>query len=156
MMQQYISDTLQVETLIKNVYSSIDQFVDGIDYLENAEFVEHRRLTADSDSWQIRQTCTDVYGLGCPERVTVKMELAAKAGSALKNAIRKLERRFQSDGVKSVVLVGRDEHNMAHYFNLSSVVEKVVLQVSKNEDERYIESEVRSQFLDWLRRNENV
>lgn len=157
MLQQYIEDTLQIETLIKNVYSSIDEFVDSIDYLERAEFVEHRRITADSDSLRIRQVCTDVYGLGCPERVSIKMELAMKAGIALKNIIRKLEQRFQQDSVKSVVLVGRDDQNIEHHFNLSSVLEKMVLEVSKNEDERYIENDVRLQFLERLRRrSENV
>ncbi len=126
MLQEYIADVLQIETLIKNVYSSIDEFVDAIEYLESAEFVEHRRITQDEVGARITQACTDIYGLGCPERINIKLDLMTKTGKALKNIIHRLNQRFQQDAVKSIVLVGKDDQNIAYHFNLSSDVLTVV------------------------------
>lgn len=152
MLQDYIGNTLVIETEIKNIYKSIDEFVDSIEVLVGAEFVEHRRLTQDEQSKQIMQCCTDIYGLGVPNEVRIKLDLLTRTGLKLKSSMRKLNRRYQQDAIGDICFIGRDDKEIEHRFNLSSVIQTMTIDAEQNQDQRFIEVSVQQNFLTQLKR----
>ena len=132
MIKEYLSEELQADVIIKNVYSSLDEFQDAI-----------------NESIFMQQVSE--LGLDMPEKITMQIEYPNTLIGSLRNGIQNIKQKREQGYFKDIVLIGVDDSGIEQSFDFSSVVKNIEILTRKNEDERYDNEEVERCFFEKIR-----
>lgn len=142
----YIADALQVSVYIKNVYTSIDDFLAVSKQLKSATFTQHRTLcTQDPDSIFRKQV--NLYGLDLPERSKFHVDYGNSPIGIVKTTLQNLGLRRDRGEFEEIIVVGIDDQGFENSFNFSSMISSVEIEVHRNENDRFEPNSVRARLL---------
>lgn len=150
-LEYYFSDTLQKDIIIKNIYSSLDEFENSIKTLESIKFTQVNNLYTISGENSMFKREADILGFGLPEKLKMQIDYGKNLTGEIKNSLRCLQKRYRSDEFEHIVIVGKDENNIEKAFDFSTRLESVEIQAMKDENGRYDNNDVLFLFKDALR-----
>lgn len=145
MIKEYLSEELQADVIIKNVYSSLDEFQDAIKYLKKLKFTQQRNIMNVVDNESIFMQQVSELGLDMPEKITMQIEYPNTLIGSLRNGIQNIKQKREQGYFKDIVLIGVDDSGIEQSFDFSSVVKNIEILTRKNEDERYDNEEVEAE-----------
>ncbi|MDK2802659.1 MAG: hypothetical protein KFW09_04700 [Oscillospiraceae bacterium] len=146
----YISDTLQKNVEIKNIYTTLDDFQNSVNLIKTLKFVQNRNLfNTNNDSIFNQQA--NIYGLDLPEKITVKVDYGNTLIDKYKNKLQDLNKKKKASEFQSITLIGVDDNNVEKSFDFSSMIESIELQISKDDNLRYNNEDVIRELLNRLR-----
>ena len=128
-----MNDVLQKKVQIKNIYRSIDEFVETVRYLREVTFVQTRNLMNSTPESIFSQT-VNIYGLDIPEKMRLKVEYGGTPIGYLQEKLYDIKRKLNSSEYENVVLVGIDDAGMEQKFNFSTMIKSVAIKAEKDEN----------------------
>lgn len=144
----YLSDAIQRDFVIKNIYASVDEFCDRVKAIREFRYVQIDNLFGRSSD--IFQQVGNMWGQDLPSKVYMKISYndipMHQGGRAL---VEKFHRRRSE--FENVIIVGCDDEGVEQTFDFSSIIKRVEINPQKDENEQYDTSEVRDLLLTKLR-----
>lgn len=144
----YIKDALQKEVNIKTVISSAEDFYEQVSTLHQLKFTQIDNLfSRDTD---IFNEVPNFYGLDLPDKMKLTLTYS---GHPINKSLKGLVQYMTNhrDYFSDVLLIGSDDDGLEKVFDLSSVLHKVVIDIRKDEHDRYDSNDVRTKLLSQLR-----
>ncbi|MFV0518438.1 MAG: hypothetical protein ACK5MV_13675 [Aminipila sp.] len=148
--QYYFSNALSKDVEIKNIYTSLEEFQDSVKAIKQLKFVQERNIqNFIQDS--IFQQQVNIFGLDCPEKITMQIDYGNTPIEQAKKAIQKFRQWKDSGNFESIILIGVDDTEVEQSFDFSSLIKSIPVEVLKNENGRYDPEEVKVKFLNEIR-----
>lgn len=146
-MAKYLQDAVQKEFVINNVYTSVDEFCARIKYIRGFRYIQVRNLF--SQNGTLFNQVSDIWGLDAPEKIQMKIAY----GDIPVHVGRSLLDRFQreKDQFEEVIIIGCDDAGVEQTFDFSSVIKRIEISPTKDENEHYEPSEVKNLLLSAVR-----
>lgn len=144
----YLSDAIQKEFVVNNVYSSVDEFCNRIRCIRGFRYTQVRNLF--SQTGDIFKQVSDIWGLDAPEKIQMKVAY----GDIPVHIGRSLVERFHrnKDQFEDVIVIGCDDEGVEQTFDFSSIIKRIEITPQKDENEHYDPQEVRRLLLAELRK----
>lgn len=145
--QQYMSEAIQKQFDINNIYASVDEFCNRLKAIRGFTYTQVDNLYARSGD--IFKQVGDMWGTDLPNKVQLKIsygDIPVHRGRALVDRLSQHKNEFES-----VVILGCDDAGVEQTFDFSSVLKHIHIQPQKDEDEHFDPEEVKTLLLDELR-----
>ena len=147
----YFNDALQAEIVIKNVYSSLDEFQKSVKLLKKLKFTQYWNIQNTLDDQSIFMQQANALGLDMPNKITMQIEYPNTLIGNVKNGIQILKQKREQGYFNDIILIGEDDSGIEQSFNFSSVIKNIEITAIKNEDDRYDKEEVERIFFEKIR-----
>ena len=147
----YFSEELQADIIIKNLYSSLDEFQKSVKILKKLKFTQYRNISNTLDKESIFMQQANELGLDMPEKIMMQIEYPNTFIGDLKNGIQILKKKKDQGYFNDIILIGEDDFGIEQSFDFTSVIKNIEIAVRKNEDDRYDENEVERSFFEKIR-----
>lgn len=145
-MQHYIGNLLQKETLIKNIYSSLEEFEENIKTLESVSFVQLASIyNMCPDSMFQKQS--DLLGFGVPDKLKMQAFYGCNVDRTIKARMHRFKKMHESGNFEHIVLVGKDDKEIEQSYDFSTILESLEVDAIKDQAGRYNNAEVRDAFI---------
>lgn len=148
--KRYFNCVLQKEVCVKNIFKSIDEFIQHIKYIKSISFIQCDDLfKQDKD---IYSAVNNVFGLDYPNSVYVKanyekQKLTNEFGRIIKNVFQK----NKSGNIKNVVVCGYDDNDFEERLSVQNFMQSVPIEVTPDENNQYDPKEVLIKLLEKLK-----
>lgn len=146
--KSYVSDTLQKEAIIKNIYSSLEEFQEGVKFLKKVKFTQYRNVVNTLDKKSIFTQQTNILGLDLPDKITMQVEYTDTLIGKVKNGMQELKQKRDQGLFTDIIVIGEDDFGIEQSFDFRSVIKNIEINVNKNEDDRYNDKEVEDRFFE--------
>lgn len=149
-LSHYISDTLQKEAVIKNIYTSLEEFQNSVMSIKQLKFVQERNLqnsTADS----MFQQQANLLGLDMPEKIIMQVDYGHTPIGEVKNALQKFKTLRDAGNFERILVVGVDDKEVEQSFDFSSLIKAIEMTSPKNGNGRYNVDDISREFLNKIR-----
>lgn len=143
----YLSDSIQKEFIINNVYASVDEFCEKIRSIKGFKYTQVRNLL--SQSGDIFKQVSNLWGLDAPEKIQLKVaygDIPVRQGRALIDRFHRNKEQFED-----VIIIGCDDAGVEQTFDFSSVIKRINISPAKDENEHYDPQDVQTLLLTELR-----
>lgn len=147
----YLSEELQADVIIKNVYASLDEFQESVTHLKRLKFTQYRNIQNSIDNESIFMQQVSALGLDMPDKITMQIEYPNTFIGNIKNGIQNIKKKREQGYFSDIILIGEDDEGIEQSFNFASVVKNLEIITRKNEDERYDKDEVERCFFEKIR-----
>ncbi|WP_294855267.1 hypothetical protein [Oscillibacter sp.] len=148
-LQQYLSDTIQKDFSIKNIYASVDEFCDRVKSIRGFTYTQVDNIYARNSD--IFQQVGDMWGLDLPSKVQIKISYGDIPVHRGRTLIDRLHRYKNKSEIEDVIVIGCDDTDVEQTFDFSSLLKHIPIQPCKDANEHYDPDEVKSLLLDKLR-----
>ena len=146
--EQYLSDTLQKEFKISNIYTSLDDFCKNIKTIRGFQYTQVDNVF--SRGGTLFSQVGNIWGQDLPSKLQLKISYGDLpihgGGKGLVDRICRHREEFED-----VVIIGCDESGIEQTFDFSSVLKHFLIQPTKDENEHFEPDEVRELQLAKLR-----
>lgn len=147
-LQQYLSDAIQKDFQINNVYTSVDEFCDRIKTIRGFQYTQVDNIFGRSSD--LFAQVGNIWGQDLPSKIQLKISYGDVPvhgdGRQIVDLISRHKEEFEN-----VIIVGGDDDGVEHTFDFSSVLKHFVIHPLKDENDHYDPLEVRSLLLKELR-----
>ena len=109
LIKAYFADELQAGIVIKNVYSSLDEFQAVVKKLKKLKFTQYRNLFNVTNENSIFMQQTNELGLDIPDKITMQIEYPNTLLGNVKNGIQTLKQKKDQGFFNDIVLIGEDD-----------------------------------------------
>lgn len=147
-LSSYLSDSIQKKFSIKNVYTSVDEFCERIKTIRGFRYTQVNNTFGRASD--IFKQVGDMWGLDLPSSVYLKIccgDIPVHQGRGLIDQLHRKREEFED-----VIIVGCDDDGVELTFDFSSVIKRVEITPTKDENEQYDPEEVRLLLLTELRK----
>ena len=147
-LSQYLSDTLQKEFQINNVYSSVDDFCNRVKTIRGFKYTQVDNLFGRSSD--LFAQVGNIWGQDLPSKIQLKMaynDIPVHGGGRQLVDIFSCHRCEFED----VIIIGCDDAGVEQTFDFSSLLKHITVQPTKDENEHFDPCEVRELLLQKLR-----
>ena len=146
--EQYLSDTLQKEFKINNIYTSVDDFCKNIKAIRGFQYTQVDNVF--SRGGTLFSQVGNIWGQDLPSKVQLKISYGDipvhGGGRALIDRVYRHREEFED-----VIVIGCDDCGIEQTFDFSSVLKHLVIQPTKDENEHFNPTEVIDLLLSNLR-----
>lgn len=146
--EQYLSDTLQKEFKINNIYTSVDDFCKNIKAIRGFQYTQVDNVF--SRGGTLFSQVGNIWGQDLPSKVQLKISYGDipvhGGGRALIDRVYRHREEFED-----VIVIGCDDCGIEQTFDFSSVLKHLVIQPTKDENEHFNPTKVRDLLLSNLR-----
>ena len=147
----YFTEELQADIIIKNLYSSLDEFQKSVKILKKLKFTQYRNISNTLDKESIFMQQANELGLDMPDKIMMQIEYPNTFVGNLKNGIQSLKKKKDLGYFSDIILIGEDDFGIEQSFDFTSIIKNIEVAVKKNEDDRYDENEVERNFFEKIR-----
>ncbi|UTB40446.1 hypothetical protein [Faecalibacterium duncaniae] len=147
-LQQYLSDTLQKEFQINNIYTSVDEFCSKIKTIRGFQYTQVDNLFGRSSD--LFAQVGNIWGQDLPSKIQLKVAYGDIPVHGGGRQIIDVFSRHKGE-FENVVIIGSDDAGVEHTFDFSSVLKHLVISPVKDENEHFDPTEVRDLLLRELR-----
>ena len=147
----YFTEELQADIIIKNLYSSLDEFQKSVKILKKLKFTQYRNISNTLDKESIFMQQANELGLDMPDKIMMQIEYPNTFVGNLKNGIQSLKKKKDQGYFSDIILIGEDDFGIEQSFDFTSIIKNIEVAVKKNEDDRYDENEVERNFFEKIR-----
>lgn len=150
----YLTQFTDDEVIIKNVYKTIEEFIDEINSLETIKFTGSRDLfNSDGDLFS---PLRDIFGYGEPEEFTIEAKYHTPMKEALKRELLRLNGYQNKNDIRTLVCIGKDERGFETVFNTNSFISKISFPLQKDDQLLFPPDMVKAQTVLKLKEMFNV
>lgn len=151
-LKAYIKDSIQKDVIIKNIYSSLNDFQESVKYLKSVSFIQSKNVMnlLEPDSIFLKQS--NALGLDMPEKIKMKIEYDNNIIGNIKEGLQNLKQKREAGNFEEIILVGIDDHGIEESFNFSSVIKSIIIYPIKDEDARYNPDNVKMLFINEVKK----
>ena len=148
-LKKYLGKKLSQEVVIKAFLKSMDEFIKQIKSIEKVKFVTKKNLfNSDGEIMNIFPNPKDLYGLGVPESFTLEANFAnARPTPSFIQQLRKMVRWKNNCEASLLLCIGRDDKSFETIFNIDSLIQKLIVEVAKDDQGFYDPIEVRQALI---------
>jgi hypothetical protein len=141
--EKWLQEKLDASVTIKHFVKSAEDFIAVIKSVEKVRFVARRDLfSASNGVLDILPAPNDVYGLGMTEKFSLEAKFAkASVTENFKEIFKKMAIWKKNHVAESLICIGKDDKNIETIFNMDGFVQKVSLDITKDSNGRYSESD---------------
>lgn len=147
-LQQYLSDSLQRDFQINNIYTSVDEFCSRIKTIRGFQYTQVDNLFGRGSD--LFAQIGNLWGQDLPSKIQLKIAYGdvpvRGGGRQIIDVFNKHRNEFED-----VVIIGCDDEGVEHTFDFSSVLKHLTITPFKDENEHLDPLEVRSLLLKELR-----
>jgi hypothetical protein len=145
-LQKLLEESIQKEVCIKNLYKTIDEFIEQIDQIDRIKLIAYRDLfSCHSDLFNGTK---DFFGFGEPEDFTIEAGYNRRKNFDIVERLKKFQ-QIKNDGcIRSLVCIGRDDKGFETIFNTDTFSQKIEINVSQNDEKLFDESEVKDKLIE--------
>lgn len=147
-LQQYLSETLQKEFQINNIYTSVDEFCNKIKTIRGFQYTQVDNLF--SRGGDLFARIGNMWGQDLPSKIQLKIAYGDIPVHGGGRQIIDIFSRHRNE-FDTVVVIGCDDDGVEHTFDFSSVLKHISISPSKDENEHFDPTEVRALLLHELR-----
>ena len=147
-LQKYFSEATSAEYIIQNVYANVDEFCQRVKEITGFRFVQIDNLY--SHSGNLFKQIGNLFGEDSPKEIQMKVSYVGLPMHAGGRGVVDLLHR-NKDQFENVIIVGRDQDDVEHSFDFSSVLKNIQIHPTKDNNAQYDPTEVRSLLLAQLR-----
>ena len=147
-LQQYLSETLQKEFQINNIYTSVDEFCNKIKTIRGFQYTQVDNLF--SRGGDLFARIGNMWGQDLPSKIQLKIAYGDIPVHGGGRQIIDIFSRHRNE-FDTVVVIGWDDDGVEHTFDFSSVLKHISISPSKDENEHFDPTEVRALLLHELR-----
>ncbi len=147
--EDYFKDSLGKDITIKNIYSSIEEFNESMKVLKEVRFIQKDNLISRGSS-SIFQEVSNLFGFNFHKSLNLKLEIGESITEKTKNTLTNLKTRKDKGEFEEIILIGYDDKKVEQRFDYTSKLKKINLEVSRNENYRYVNENIRKSFLEKL------
>lgn len=144
----YFSDTIQKNFVIKNVYSSVDDFCSHITTIRGFRYTQSDNLFGRASD--IFQQVGNLWGLDLPAKVVMRIDYRDIPVHQGRELIDRFHR--DRDAFEDVVVIGCDDQGIEQSFDFTSVMKRIEIDPLKDANEQYDPIQVRELLLSQLRK----
>ena len=147
-LQQYLSDTVQKDFQINNVYASVDEFCNRIKTIRGFQYTQTDNLFGRSSN--LFTQVGNLWGQDLPSKIQLKITYG---GMPIHGGGRQIIDMFNrhKEEFENVIIIGGDDEGVEHTFDFSSVLKHFEIYPVKDENDHYDPSEIKALLLDELR-----
>lgn len=146
--RKYLSDAIQKEFQINNVYTSVDEFCDRIKTIRGFEYTQVDNIF--SRNGDLFKQVGNIWGQDLPSKVQLKISYGDVpvhgGGRQIIDRISRHKEEFEN-----VIIIGEDDDRVEHTFDFSSVLRNFIIYPSKDENNHFDPTEVKGLLLNELR-----
>ena len=143
-LQQYLSETLQKEFQINNIYTSVDEFCNKIKTIRGFQYTQVDNLF--SRGGDLFARIGNMWGQDLPSKIQLKIAYGDIPVHGGGRQIIDIFSRHRNE-FDTVVVIGCDDDGVEHTFDFSSVLKHIAISPSKDENEHFDPTEVRALLL---------
>ena len=147
-LQQYLSETLQKEFQINNIYTSVDEFCKRIKTIRGFQYTQVDNLF--SRGGDLFSRIGNMWGQDLPSKIQLKIAYGDIPVHGGGRQIIDIFSRHKNE-FDNVVVIGCDDEGVEHTFDFSSVLKHITISPPKDENEHFDPTEVRALLLRELR-----
>ena len=147
-LQQYLSDAIQKDFHISNVYTSVDEFCDRIKTIRGFQYTQVDNIFGRSSD--LFTQVGNIWGQDLPSKIQMKISYGDVPVHGGGRQIVDLFSRHKEE-FENVIIIGGDDEGVEHTFDFSSVLKHFVLHPIKDENDHFDPVEVRTLLLNELR-----
>ena len=147
-LQQYLSETLQKEFQINNIYTSVDEFCNKIKTIRGFQYTQVDNLF--SRGGDLFARIGNMWGQDLPSKIQLKIAYGDIPVHGGGRQIIDIFSRHRNE-FDTVVVIWCDDDGVEHTFDFSSVLKHISISPSKDENEHFDPTEVRALLLHELR-----
>ena len=144
---KYLQDAIQKEFVINNVYTSVEEFCARIKSIRGFRYTQVRNMF--SQNGDIFKQVSDLWGLDAPEKIQLKIaygDIPVHIGRALIDRFHR-----EKDQFEEVIIIGCDDEGVEQTFDFSSVIKRIEIAPTKDENEHFEPVQVKNLLLAVLR-----
>lgn len=147
-LSSYLSDTLQKEFRITNIYGSVDDFCDKIKAIRGFQYTQVDDMFGRGSD--LFAQIGNIWGQDLPKKVQLKI---AYGDIPVHRGGRQIVERFcrHKEEFENIIIVGCDDAGVEQTFDFSSLLKHIVIHPVKDETEHFDPREVRELLLEKLR-----
>lgn len=147
MLKAYLQDTTQKEFVINNIYTSVDEFCAHIKYIRGFKYTQVYNIF--SKDGEVFKQVSDLWGLDAPDKIQLKITY----GDIPVHQGRSLIDRFHrnKDEFENVIIIGCDDAGVEETFDFSSVIKRIEISPSKDNNQHYDPEEIKTLLLQEVR-----
>ncbi len=146
----YFSDTLQKDIIIKNIYTSLEEFQNSVTSIKQLKFVQERNIMNLLPNSVFTQQA-NIFGLDMPDKITMQVDYGNTPIEQAKNALQNFKKWKVEGNFESIILVGIDDKEVEQSFDFSSLIKTIEIDVPKNENGRYNPDFAKTELLNRIR-----
>ncbi len=147
-LEKYLSDTLQKEFKINNVYASVDEFCDRVKTIRGFQYTQVDNLF--SRNSDLFMQIGNIWGQDLPSKIQLKMTYGDipvhGGGRQIIDIFRHHKEEFDN-----VIIIGCDDEGVEQTFDFSSLLKHLEIHPVKDENEQFTPDEVKELLLKELR-----
>lgn len=139
----YLSDAIQKNFVVNNVYTSVDEFCERIKYIRGFKYTQVHNLF--SQNGDVFRQVSDIWGLDAPERIQMKItygDIPVHKGRGLIERFHRNKSQFED-----VIIIGCDDAGVEETFDFSSVIKRIEISPTKDENQHYDPQEIKTLLL---------
>lgn len=140
-LQQYLSETLQKDFQINNIYTSVDEFCSKIKTIRGFQYTQVDNLFGRSSD--LFAQVGNIWGQDLPSKIQLKVAYGDIPVHGGGRQIIDVFSRHKGE-FENVVIIGSDDAGVEHTFDFSSVLKHLVISPVKDENEHFDPTEVRN------------
>lgn len=152
--KSYLSQFTDEEIIIKNVYTTIEEFIAQINTLETIKFTGSRDLF--NSGGDLFSPLRDIFGYGEPEEFSIEAKYHTPMKDALKRELMRLAGYQSQNDIKTLVCIGKDEKGFETVFNTNSFISKISFPIQKDGQHLFPPEGVKAQAVIKLKEMFNV
>lgn len=127
----YFTEELQADIIIKNLYSSLDEFQKSVKILKKLKFTQYRNISNTLDKESIFMQQANELGLDMPEKIMMQIEYPNTFVGNLKNGIQILKKKKDQGYFSDIILIGEDDFGIEQSFDFTSIIKNIEVAVKK-------------------------
>lgn len=147
-LQKYLSDTLQKEFIINNIYSSVGDFCDRIKTIRGFRYTQIDNFFGRGSD--LFKQIGGIWGHDLPSKVQLKVSYGDipihEGGRGIVDILTNHREEFED-----IIIIGCDDKGMEQTFDFSSVLKHLTIRPTKDENEHFDPMEVQNLLLNELR-----
>lgn len=157
--KQFIADLCResfpdYEIIIKNIYKTIDEFIEEIKSIESIKFTGFRNLF--NQGGDLMEPLANIFGYNEPEEFSIEAKYNSSKREFFKKRLRMLSGKQKEGELKNLVCVGKNDKGFETIFNSNSFMNRIFVLANKDEQELYEPNEIKPQIISELERLSNV
>ena len=146
-LQRFLTDITQKNYQTRYIYTSVDEFCSRIKTIKGFKFTQVNNLFARQN--EIFQAVTAYSGLDVPNKLQMKVSFGDTPVHQGREFVDKLKRNKEE--FEHIIVIGADDSGVEQTFDFSSIIEKIEIDIHKDETEHYDPQDVKQLLLSKLR-----
>ncbi len=143
--EHFLKDVAGKEVVIKEVYKTVNDFIEAIQSISKIQFTGSRDLI--NQNSDLHQRVRNVYGYDEPDHFSIEARWERPMSDRLKDTLRGFAQHQKDGDIKTLVCIGKDDRGLSTVFNTNSFIKKIDIPIQRDEQSLFPPDVVENQII---------